>query len=76
MSNHVMIKHKLQKIYDRKQFEELLEKVTLSTKDKDLLRMYYIEEYDFYYIADELGYSRSGILKRHKKILKKLEKFL
>lgn len=76
MSNHIMLKHKLQKIYDKNEFEELLNKATISTKDKDLMRMRYIEEYDFYYIADCLGYSRSGILKRHSKILNKLSEYL
>ncbi len=61
---------------DPKEFEELLDKITISAKDKDLMRMRYIEEYDFYYIADELGYSRSGILKRHSKILSKLKNYL
>lgn len=72
VTDHIMLKHKLQKINNKREFEELLDSVTISTKDKDLMRMKYIEEYDFYFIADKLGYSRSGVIKRHSKILKKL----
>lgn len=76
MSKHLVTKHKLLKIHDRELFESIMNRAMLSTKDKDIMRMHYIEDYDFYYIADELGYSRSGIQKRHQKILEEIKQYL
>lgn len=56
--------------------QELLENSTLSELDKRIVIMHYVEEKNFGYIGDELGYSESGIKKRHKRILKKLGQLL
>lgn len=56
--------------------QELLNNSTLSELDKKIVIMHYVEEKNFGYIGDELGYSESGIKKRHKRILKKLGQLL
>ena len=56
--------------------QELLENSTLSELDKKIVIMHYVEEKNFGYIGDELGYSESGIKKRHKRILRKLGQLL
>ena len=57
-------------------FEDILNSSTLSDLDKQIFRMHYLQEHDFAYIADELGYSESGIRKRHGKAIKKLSKII
>ena len=57
-------------------FEQLLSESTLNELDKEILRMHYLDEKDFSYIADSLGYSESGIKKRHGKALKKLSSII
>ena len=56
--------------------QELLENSTLSELDKRIVIMHYVEEKNFGCIGDELGYSESGIKKRHKRILNKLGQLL
>lgn len=56
--------------------QELLENSTLSELDKKIVIMHYVEEKNFGYIGDELGYSESGVKKRHKRILRKLGQLL
>lgn len=53
-------------------FDALLEQSTLSDLDKEILRLHYLEEKDFRYIGDILGYAEVTIKKRHLKALKKL----
>lgn len=56
--------------------QELLDSSTLSDLDKQIVILHYVKEKNFAYIGDELGYSESGIKKRHKKILNKLSQLL
>lgn len=56
--------------------QEILNNSTLSELDKKIVIMHYVEEKNFGYIGDELGYSESGIKKRHKRILNKLGQLL
>jgi DNA-directed RNA polymerase specialized sigma subunit len=73
MTHHIDIKHKVQQIPSKLEFNSLLENSMLSDKEKQLMQMYYVEHKDFGYIADELGYSKAGIIKMHKRILKRIE---
>lgn len=70
------MQRKLKDIPDLSTFEGLLEASTLSDLDKQILRMHYLEERDYAFIADSLGYSESGIKKRHKKALRKLSNII
>lgn len=73
MTKHMKIKNKVKQINSKTVFNELLEDCMLSEKEKQLMKMYYIEQKDFDYIADILGYSKAGVLKMHNRILNKLE---
>ena len=72
MSENVETRKKLKGIASITAFDTLLEESTLSELDKQILRLHYLEEKDFRYIGDILGYAEITIKKRHLKALKKL----
>lgn len=76
MTKHIQTKHKIQNINRKADFNTLLEESMLNETEKKMMRMYYEENKRIDYIADELGYSEQGIIKMHKRILKKLESLL
>lgn len=76
MSEHIDTKHKLKEIASISSFTELINSSTISDTDKQLLKLHYIQEKDFRYIGDMLGFSESTIKRRHKKALMKLSKLL
>ena len=76
MSQHIDTRNKLNSICDVKSFEELLDSCVLSDDEKTLLRLHYIQEKDFRYIGDELGFAESTIKSKHRKILSKLNKLI
>lgn len=76
MTKHIEIKHKIKSINSKTTFNEILEESMLSENEKDMMRKFYIENKSVDIIADELGYSPQGILKMHKRILKRLESLL
>ena len=76
MSEHIDTRKKLKGIASVSSFQSLIDSVTLSTTDKQILTLHYIEEKDFRYIGDTLGFSESTIKRRHKKALIKISKLL
>lgn len=72
MSQHIETRRKLRDISLVRDFNELLDLVTLSEEDKTILRLHYLEDKDFRYIGDTLGYAERTIKARHKRALKKL----
>lgn len=76
MSKHIEIKHKVKNINRKTDFNNLLEESMLSDTEKQMMRKFYIENKSVDIIADELGYSPQGILKMHKRILKRIESLL
>ena len=74
MTDHIKIKHKLKEIASIVDFDTLLDQSTLSDTDKRILRLHYLEEKDFRYIGDTLGFSEYTIKQRHRKALKKIDK--
>lgn len=76
MSKHIEIKHKIQKINRKVDFNNLLEESMLNETEKQMMKMFYIENKSLDYIADVLGYTKQGISKMHKRILNKLESLL
>lgn len=76
MTKHIQIKHKIQNINRKTDFNELLEQSMLNETEKQMMKMYYEENKQMDLIADELGYSEQGIIRMHKRILKKLESLL
>ncbi|MBO7695455.1 MAG: hypothetical protein J6T10_22750 [Methanobrevibacter sp.] len=75
-SKHIETKHKIKNINNKLIFNEMLENSMLSEIEKKMMRMYYVENKTMDYIADELGYSPQGILKMHKRILKRIGSLL
>ena len=73
MTSHMKVKKKVQKINKKSTFNSILDDSMLSDKEKEMMRMYYVERKSFDFIADELGYSKAGILKMHKRALNKIE---
>ena len=65
-------RRKLRDIELSDDFERLLDQCTLSETDKRLLRMHYLEQKDFRFIGDALGYSEKTMQQRHKTALRKL----
>lgn len=76
MTYNKSTQHNLEEIPDIKTFEELIEQLTISEEDKTLMRLHYIEDKNFAYIADVLGYSESWVKRKHLRILKKLDKIV
>lgn len=75
-SKHIETKRRIKSIATISGFNELLEACTLSDEDKEILKMHYLQQKDFRFIGDTLGFSESTIKKRHKKALQKLNKVL
>ena len=76
MSEHIETRRKLKGIADISSFNSLINSATLSTTDRQILVLHYLDEKDFSYIGDMLGYSESTIKRRHKKALIKISKLL
>ena len=76
MSKHIETRKKVQGIASISTFNDLIEKTILSDSEKQVLILHYLENKDFCFIADMLGYSESTIKRKHKKALSKLSKIL
>lgn len=76
MSKHIETRKFIKEIANIVDFDKMLDSVTLSKEDKSLIRLHYIEQKDFRYIADILGYAESTIKYRHKKALQKISRIL
>lgn len=76
MTDHIQTRQRLRTISLITTFEALLDCCTLSDTDKEILRRHYIQEQDFQYIGDILGFSEIAIKKRHKKALRKIKAIL
>lgn len=75
-TDYIKVKHKVKDIPDKRSFNGLLEASTLSEEDKEIIRMHYLQDKDFSYIADVLGYTESNVKVKHKKAIMKLGKLL
>ena len=76
MSEHIDTRNKLKGIADISTFTSLIDSVTISESDKQILMLHYIEDKDFNFIGDMLGYSESTIKRKHRKALAKIAKLL
>lgn len=76
MTEHMKVKKKLQSIPLKAEFNDLIERSMLSDKEKQMMRLYYVDNKDFGYIADIMGYTQCGIAKMHKRVLRKIESLL
>lgn len=76
MTEHIKTRSKLKEIPRVTTLMELLDECTLSDDDKQIIIMHYVQDKDFGFIADTLGFSRSAVEKRHRKILRKIGKII
>lgn len=77
MDNETLVtRRKVCQIGSFSSLNNLLDNSTLSDLDKRIMIEHYVKEKNFACIGDELGYSESGIKKRHKRILNKLNQLL
>ena len=76
MTKHIETRKKVRSIADMSSFNNLIDSLTISDSDKQLLVLHYIQGKDFRYIGDMLGYSESTIKRKHKRILNKISKIL
>lgn len=76
MTEHMETKKKVKRINKKSTFNSILEDSMLDEKEKQMMRMHYIEGNSFDFIADTLGYSKAGILKMHKRVLHKIEELV
>lgn len=75
-TDHIKTRNKIKSIASITSFNDLIEACTLTDEDKEMLRLHYLQNKDFRYIGDMLGFSESTIKKRHRKALQKLNKLL
>lgn len=75
-SEHIEIRRKVKSINKKSTFNEMLDEAMLSDIEKQIMTMHYIQGKEFAVIADDLGYSESGIIRKHKKILNKIQDLL
>lgn len=71
-SEHIEIRRRLRNITSKAEFDRLINSRVLTDMEKKILRMHYIEGKTLSYIGDILGYSESGMKKKHKYILRRL----
>lgn len=76
MTEHIRIRAKLKEITEIKTFSELLDRCILSENERRIMDLHYLEDKDFRFIGDALGFSEGAIKKKHRKILKKLNNLL
>lgn len=76
MTDHILTRKKIKDIPRIDTFEELLSQSTLSDVDKDILRMHYLQDKDFRFIGDTIGFSEATIKSRHRKAIKKLSSII
>lgn len=76
MTEHIQTRNKLKGITLVDTFEALLDQCTLSDTNKEILRLHYLQEKDFRFIGDQLGFSEATIKQRHRKALKKLSSLI
>lgn len=71
MSAHVNMRNKLLGIGEKERFIRILDAITISELDRKIMCLWYFDDKTFREIGDMLGYSESGIKKRHSKIIAK-----
>lgn len=75
-SDYIKVKREIKAIPDLRSFNGLLDASTLSDEDKLIMRLIYLKDKDFAFVADELGYSEVTVKAKHRKAIMKLSKLL
>lgn len=76
MSEHINTRRKLRAITEISTFNDLLSKILLPPKYKELLEMYYIKDMTFLEIGEVLGIEEITAKTWHRKALNKISKML
>lgn len=76
MTKHCETRRKVRAITTKKEFNDLLEKCILTEYETALMRMHYLEDKDFRYIGDKLGFAEQTMKKWHNRILAKVAEIL
>lgn len=70
------IRRKLREISVKQDMLDLLDKVLLSEREREVIIMFYIDKKQMMDIADDIGVSEPTILKDHAKALDKIGKVI
>lgn len=73
MTDHIKTRSQLRSMIEVKTFSDLMDRCIMSPLDRQIMDLHYLEERDFRYIADQLGYTEGAIKKRHRKILNRIK---
>lgn len=76
MTKNVETRNKIKELPEVISFKELIERSMLRPIEKELMQLHYVQDKDFRYIGDMLGYSESWMKKVHIRALRKLNKIL
>jgi DNA-directed RNA polymerase specialized sigma subunit len=76
MTEHIKTRNKIKAISKIKTFNDLMDAIIISDEDRKIMELHYLQEKDFNYIADIMGYSEITVKKRHAKIIKRIGKIL
>jgi RNA polymerase sigma factor (sigma-70 family) len=76
MTEHVATRRKLKEIPRIATFRQVLDESTLTEQEKEIITLHYLDDKDYRFIGDKLGFSETTIKRKHQKALKKISKIL
>lgn len=76
VTEHIKTRKKLVDIADINEFKQLLDLVVLTTEERKIIDMHYLQGMSLIEIGFELGYAEVTVCKKHQKILRKIAKVL
>ena len=76
VTDHIKTRKKLVDITTVTEFKELLSLVILTTEERKIMEMHYLQGMSLMEIGFELGYAEITVCKKHQKILRKIAKVL
>ena len=74
--SHIETRRYLRRISDVAAFNEVINAVILSEQEKQLMQLHYIDKQDFRFIGDKLGLSESSVKRKHREILRTIERYI
>lgn len=74
--SHIETRRYLRQIANVATFNEVINAVILSEQEKQLMQLHYIDKQDFRFIGDKLGLSESSVKRKHREILRTIERYI
>lgn len=74
--SHIETRRYLRQISDVAAFNKVINAVILSEQEKQLMQLHYIDKQDFRFIGDKLGLSESSVKRKHREILRTIERYI